>query len=378
MTPIHVVILKPNQGELGAIKSLNDSTMRKLLLCFDVGRLTDKIRERKFIKRSKTPVIAYLNYITNNIAEALQFRPDTQVMIDGFQWPADSLAENGDHVVAYMTSRLRSFGVAVIPVIGYDRWGHSDYRAGLKNIQPESNGEVCLRLDSSAFEDLAEPGHFRSIIAEMIDELQLFPYACSILFDFGDISGNSKSVEVVLREAASAIRLLRPKGFNRFVLAGCSLPRTIDLAVPEQDSTGVIWRKEILVWQALRTEFRNVDIMSGDYGVRGPTTSEAPSKYTNGKIRHTINKQIFVVRGHPFSYDGGYTQMHGLSDIVVRSPHFLGESFSWGDRQIARCRSRLTPGGSTRWISIDTCHHLTFVVQEVEEFERNLVLVEAR
>jgi hypothetical protein len=32
-------------------------------------------------------------------------------------------------------------------------------------------------------------------------------------------------------------------------------------------------------------------------------------------------------------------------------------------------------GGPTEWIAIDTKHHLAFVVHEVEEFERSLVVV---
>ena len=104
-----------------------------------------------------------------------------------------------------------------------------------------------------------------------------------------------------------------------------------------------------------------------------PTTTEKPSKYTNGKIRHTVKKQMFVVRGHPFTHDHNNTQMYGLSAIVVESPHFLGEDFSWGDMQIlpgSRKGGRLD---LTLWIAIDTNHHLTFAVQEVEEFERNLM-----
>jgi len=65
--------------------------------------------------------------------------------------------------------------------------------------------------------------------------------------------------------------------------------------------------------------------------------------------------------------------MYNLSAIIVKSPHFLGEDFSWGDRQIllgSRNGGRLD---LTRWIPIDTNHHLTFAVQEVGEFERNLM-----
>jgi hypothetical protein len=69
--------------------------------------------------------------------------------------------------------------------------------------------------------------------------------------------------------------------------------------------------------------------------------------------------------------------MYGLAETVVRSEHFLGDGFSWGDSQIVLCSRQRALGNLGRWIAIDTNHHLTFVVHEVEEFEREL-LVNAR
>lgn len=367
MLPRHTAILKVNQGELQALRSLDARTAPKVLPLFEVGPLTDAIRQRKYISKSSTPTIAYLNHKLDPVANAWPTRP---AMVDGFQWAADARAENGDHVIAYMVSRLRASAVAVIPVIGYDRWSNADYRLGLKSIPPRDDGHYCLRLDSSAIEDAAEPDYFRSIIEDIVDELALNPACCSVLLDFADISMDIASVEKSVSKAGDIFRQLQAFGFHHYVVAGCSLPKTIDLAVSDQDSVGSVLRKEMLVWQTLRLEFPNLAIVSGDYGVRGPTTTEIPSKYTNGKIRHTTKQQMFVVRGHPFTYDHSNIQMYGLSETVVKSPHFLGENFSWGDGQIllsSRQGGRLDPSW---WIAIDTNHHLTFVVQEVEEFER--------
>jgi hypothetical protein len=120
----------------------------------------------------------------------------------------------------------------------------------------------------------------------------------------------------------------------------------------------------------LRMEFPDLNIVNGDYGLRGPTTTEIRSKYTNGKIRHTIEKQIFVVRGHPFLNDHSFVQMHELAERLTKSRHYLGDGFSWGDSQILLCSLGLAKGDLSHWIAVDTSHHLTFVVQEVEEFER--------
>ena len=131
----------------------------------------------------------------------------------------------------------------------------------------------------------------------------------------------------------------------------------------------MLLRKEMLTWQALRLSVPEVP-RKRRLCVRGPTTTEARSKYTNGKIRYTIKKQIFVVRGHAFTEDHSNAQMGGLAAAVVRSPHFLGENFSWGDGQIKLCSRQGAFGNPGTWIAIDTNHHLVFVVQEVDEFER--------
>jgi hypothetical protein len=337
---------------------------------FEVGPVTDAIRERKYMKTSQTPTITYLNRKLDPIASNWA----GPAMVDGYQWAANARTENGDHVIAYMVSRLRNSGISVIPVVGYDRWESVEYQLGLKSIAPRDDGNYCIRLDSSAIEDAAEPEHFQDNIRDIIEELQLVPASCFALLDFADISMGTMSVEILVSKASRIILLLEQLGFQNFIVAGCSFPSTINLAVADRDSIGAVLRKEMLLWQTLRSEFPLLHIRSGDYGVRGPSTSEQPSKYTNGKIRHTIAKQTFVVRGHPFfNDDGKYTQMHGLASAVTSSINFLGENFSWGDSQILMCSRQQALGNLGHWIAVDTNHHLTFVVQEVEEFERVLV-----
>lgn len=370
MLPTHTAILKANEGELTALSKLDDRIAHKIAPLFEVGRLTDAIRERKYIKTSSTPTMTYLNRKLDAVSLAWSSRP---AMVDGYEWPADARTENGEHVIAYMVERLRIAGVSVIPVVGYDRWANAAYRAAIQSITPRDDGHYCLRLDTSALDDAAEPEHFNEAIERIVDELELDPSRCSVLLDFADIAMDAMSIERLVETASIVIRQLKTFEFRYYVIAGCSLPRTIDLAVETRDSVGAILRKEMLAWQALRLNFPELAILSGDYGVRGPTTSEIRSTHTNGKIRYTIKNQLFIARGHPFTIDHSYVQMHGLSTVVAESRHYLGERFSWGDSEIRLRSGGGTPGSTTQWIAIDTNHHLCFVVQEVEEFERDVV-----
>ncbi|MDX2142512.1 MAG: beta family protein [Rhodospirillaceae bacterium] len=371
MSTTHFAILKANQGELEALKHLDSNTARKITPLFEIGQITDAIRERKYMRTSKTPVMTYLSRALDAIGKVWVAKT---AMIDGFNWAADATVESGQHAMAYLVQGLAARGVVVIPLVGYDRWGNDIYRLGIASIPAPIDGRYCLRLDSSAMEDAAEPDHFKEVISHIIETLALKPATCSVLLDFGDVSTPSAPIEKLVASASDVVKQLQRLGFQEYVVAGCSLPRSVDLAVDSHDSTDMVARKEMLTWQALRQSLSGIRILYGDYGVRGPTTTEIRSKYTNGKIRHTINKQTFVARGHAFYADHSNAQMQDLSTTVVQSPHFLGEKFSWGDAEIKRCSSFGAFGSLSSWIAIDTNHHLTFVVQEVEEFERNLTV----
>jgi hypothetical protein len=371
MLPSHVSILKANKGELEALAHLDSRTAAKTIPLFEIGRLTEAIRQRKYIQQSRTPTITHLNRVLDAVGNVWSSR---HAMVDGYHWSADASTENGEHVIAYMIARLRAKNVSVIPVLGYDRWGNAAYRFGLKAIPARDDGHFCLRLDSSAVEDAAEPELFQETIRDIVDALELDPSRCSVLLDFADISSGTTSIEALIQKSDNIIRHLEEDfGFSHYIIAGCSIPRSINLAIGTRDSAGMVLRKEMLAWQALRLSIPDVPLVSGDYGVRGPTTIEAPSKYTNGKIRYTTKKQTFVVRGHAFIEDHSNVQMSRLAKAVVKSPHFLGENFSWGDGQIKICSDRGAFGSPGTWIAIDTNHHLVFAVQEVEEFERDRI-----
>ncbi|ECV0853852.1 hypothetical protein D0X24_23850, partial [Salmonella enterica subsp. enterica serovar Kentucky] len=55
------------------------------------------------------------------------------------------------------------------------------------------------------------------------------------------------------------------------------------------------------------------------------------------------------------------------------SGHYMGPSFSWGDFKINECAQEQFLGNSTNWVSIDTSHHMTYVLAEVKEFEKKIV-----
>ncbi|MEX3012246.1 hypothetical protein AB3538_01970 [Acinetobacter baumannii] len=71
------------------------------------------------------------------------------------------------------------------------------------------------------------------------------------------------------------------------------------------------------------------------------------------KIIYTIDKNYYVVRGHPFSRDGG---SHGhrkqLAMRLINSIYYEDVSFSWGDNKIFECAHGINNfiGNPTQWV----------------------------
>ncbi|MDD5330156.1 MAG: beta family protein [Sulfuricella sp.] len=374
MAPKYLPILKAKPGELKALANSKTSVSAKVLPLFDVGRLSERTRQAKRFSETSTVTCAYLDEVAESIAKV---RKGSSALVDAYQWPPNSATETGEHVIPYIYGKLASLGVKAIPVIGYDRWDSTQYRAAMMQLELSPEDYYCLRLDSHAIEDAAEPEFFEEQLTTILDDLQIDPSRCAVLLDFGDIS--HASIEDILDQGAKIVEQLDSFGFRRIATAGCSLPPTIDGAVKKPNSTGKVLRKEMLVWQMLRTQYPHINWLFGDYGVRSPNIGEdVVSPHTNGKIRHTIDKHFFIVRGHSVQIGAKGGQMYDLAKRLVESQHYLGPEFSWGDSQILQCSlGQGTPGNSTTWIAIDTNHHIAYAVAEVMEFEKSVTAVSA-
>jgi len=378
MVKSYIPIYRAKSGEFEALANVSKEHAKRYLPLFEIPRITAKTRELVKFRESTALTCAYLTDIALRIAKV---RKGQGVMVDISQWDPASLTETGEHVLPYLYSLLKTMDVQVVPVIGFDSWESSIYRTAMQGVEIPEAGTICIRLDSQAIEDAEDPLFLEERVQEIMEGLEIGPGQCGIIMDFGDVT--SKALTDLLDQAERVIQVLIPMNFKVFITAGCSLPPTINEAVKNQDSVGKVLRKEMLLWQSLRTQFPNVPLRYGDYGVRGPSSVDdviAPD--ANGKIRHTIGQNYYVVRGHSMRKDDKGAQMYKLAASLVSSPFFMGESFSWGDSQIALRSKALTdstikigPGGHTTWIAIDTNHHLAYAIGEVEEFEAKIAVI---
>ncbi|MCA6926521.1 beta family protein [Pectobacterium versatile] len=365
MYPTYVPILRAKAGEFKALKKLEVNYSEKIWPFFEIPQLTDDAKDLKALRGSVQLTQDFLNLVANGIRDA---NSSPSIFFDLFDWKADSYVETGEHILSYMYRALAASGVIVHPVIGFDRWDILDYRSALKGLDIPDGTMFCLRIDSTSIDDAYDVDYFTETIHDILDSLGLSGDEVMVMFDFGDVT--HKSIVSMHADMQHLIAAVDEFGFACIMLAGCSFPMMINDAVKDVDSTAFVERKEMHVWKAMYPDIQKPFIFV-DYGIRNPKGGDGiKAVHANGKIRYTIKNKYFVARGHSKQKGNKGAQMYDLARAIVNSPHYLGAKFSWGDECIEACSREKIKGGPTQWISYDTNHHVTFVVEEVLEFQR--------
>lgn len=355
MKPEYVPILRVKRGELTAVTKLTRKSARKILPLFDIPTPKDG-----------TSTLDHLDKVAQQLANAWGGAP---ILLDAFFWLPNAIAESGEHVLTYAASKLGELGTKVMPIAGYDRWDDDFYRAALTALAVDQGLQTAIRIDFDGIEEASDEAYFQERVSEILNSLNQNPSETMAILDFADMT--HISVEDAVSRANTCLSRLAKMGFSEMVIAGSSIPPSIDSAVRQPDHVGLLTRKEMLAWQALTPDFPTLTF--GDYGVRSPRAADdiiAPD--ANGKIRYTIARKFFIARGHSLRRGTKFAQYYDLARRVIDSEYFMGEEFSWGDQEIAKCANKLFKGNSTTWISIDSNHHMTSVLAEVFEFRQRV------
>jgi len=372
MKEAYIPIVNTKPAEYKALEMLGCENSSKILPLFEVSEIS-----RKEDGTPRMPVSVYLDKVVSNITKV---RKGQKTLVDVDRWNPSATTETGEYVLPYIYSKLNKSGVIVIPVIGYDRWeGSEDYQNALRDVELINYNFTCIRLGSQTLEDIGDSEFFNvNKVKNLLNDLSLEPDRCGVLLDFGSITTLTK--EVVLDKAESVLNALQSLRFKFFSIAGCSVPTSIT-SVAKRNSDGKILRKEWLIWKTLRVLYPQVDLLFGDYGIRGPGAPDGSVfiPNANGKIWYTIGDRYYVVRGHSLYDDKGkgFSQYHDLAKGIVNSNVFMGAGFSWGDSELLiRSQKKMGTGNASTWIGISTNHHLSWVIAEIEEAERSVIFTQ--
>lgn len=370
MYPTYMPILRAKKGEFDTFKHLSEKVKDGTFPVFELPLLSEKQKKTKKYSSLSTPIAAFVEKCAIELGEIMAQRA---FAIDIHRWPSNATVESGEHILSYFIGCLRDNGCNISPVIGYDRWEDKEYTAVLRQLSKNINSFI-VRLDSFAFDDMIEEDPFFMVLDDIISSMNIDSSQCSVLLDFDDTA--KISIIDMQENAQRAVDLLDDYNFNFISITGCSVASDINNMVPKVNTNGIVIRKELQVWKAIKKFNKNINFIFGDYGVANPQVGDdviAPD--ANGKIRYTIEDSYFVVRGYSRRQGEKGSQMHELCRRLISSGYYIGPSFSWGDSKIEECAQGEFTGNPMNWISIDTSHHMTYVVSEIKEYE-SLILEE--
>lgn len=383
MLPTYVPINRAKKGEFDTYKNLPASVKSSIFPIFELPSMSIKMLGNKKYSSVHDPVSLYIQNKSQDIYDAIH---DQLIGIDIHSWAPNSTIATGEHILDYYSGCLKQLGCKVIPVVGYDRWGDEEYSTVLKQLS-KSNDRFIIRLDEDAFQDMLEEEYFLENFENIVSSLNLNSKKSAVILDFGDVSKATSTIVSLDEKISIALSLLNEYDFGFISIAGCSVTSDINGMVSEVNSQGTVIRKELKAWKSVKYFNPNVNLVFGDYGVANPSIGDdiiAPN--ANGKIRYTVEDSYFVVRGYPKNSKEKGAQMHELSRRLIASGHYKGAAFSWGDKMISLCagegfsEGKKTPfkGSSTDWVTIDSTHHMTYVIKEVKEYERMFTSTEEK
>lgn len=223
----------------------------------------------------------------------------------------------------------------------------------------DGNG-LALRVRPLA--RLTPPGEtWRTWLAAQVDELSVNPERCDLLVD---VEYLDPDIEIDVTGVASMLdEMLEVGPWRGFAVLATSMPSA--LSCIEEDSVGLIPRREWELWTGLTASGLRRVPCYGDYAVQHPRPPDESGPGMRANIRYTSSSQTVVARGRAVLQEGN-AQYADLCKQLVARPEFRGGGFSWGDSVIEGCADgQVDPGAQRMWRGAGTSHHLQVVTEQL-------------
>ncbi len=297
--------------------------------------------------------------ISKFVKRMSKFAPSKACYIDCPVLDLNSTTSWGDEALAFTYGSLTSAKVVFEPVYGFDRdpsfWP-------LVAKQAKQSGGMLLRLDN---DDLESPED----TVDQIRNLKRFGLDLSdmdVMIDCRSLVSKSQALQLATDIADFADLLANAGKPRKFIVSGSVAPKTVAL-VPK-DSLGEIERHELTLWAALQTDVLPWPVTYSDYGVIHPDFSDQlPATHINGKIRYSKGRALFIHRGHSLRLGSKFQQYRDLAAELIASKHYMGSTFSYGDRYAHDCaNSRAGTGNAGTWVLVDQNHHFVHAVIQID------------
>jgi hypothetical protein len=266
---------------------------------------------------------------------------------------------DGRPVFIYVFDELRKFQATAMPVASLDC--SAKVIAELATIIATDKKGIAVR---ARVEHVMKADFAAKIIA-LLGSLRVDPENVDLIIDLG--TPNYEPYTAFASALAMALgKIPSLNAFRSYILVGCAFPDSLkEVAVPGGFVERHDWKFYLSLLGNLPKGVRRP--MFGDYTIVHPNfvaSMDMRLVKPAGKIVYTTGQQWMIRKGGAFRDNPG--QMHGHCDHVVKSGHFRGPAFSFGDDYIHKCAAKKDgPSTQTRWKSVGINHHIMHVLAEL-------------
>jgi|SRR5215472_4574960 len=267
--------------------------------------------------------------------------------------------DNGLTVFAQVFDELRKFRAEAVPVASLDC--KADVIAALAAIVRKDKEGVAVR---ARLEHVMLPD-FGKNLAGLMAALKADFNQIDFIVDLGTPA--YEPYIVFARALAVALsKIANLNEFRSFVLIGSAFPDSLrEVAVPGGFVDRHDWKFYLALLEHLPPKMRRPTF--GDYTIVHPAfvaSMDMRIIKPAGKLVYTTKEQWMIRKGGAFRDNP--KQMHGHCDHVVKSGHFRGPAFSFGDDYIRNCAlEREGPSTMTRWKTVGINHHIMHVLDDL-------------
>jgi hypothetical protein len=346
----YVPILKGKAGEFLALSKL-DTVIKDSII--PLIELVPKPTTKGF----EDHIISTLGYIQKN------WEPHRVIYVDGYMIQDSGNLFTNIHPMKYIFDELRSKNFNILPVLNSNTG--TDYKEIVKTIAKEENNGICIRVFRDSFDNI------ENFLVDCLDFFEIEPSSVDLVIDLRDI-GNLNNLEIYSLTIETLNNLNFLSNWRNLILSGSSLP--IDLVALKPDQIHILPRKEWIVWKKIfeNGKVERLPIFS-DYAISHPMLSNYDSTYPNASasIRYTQEIEHYIYRGRG-TRQKGFEQFFDLSESLINSSDYYGESHCAGDEYIKKCGTeKKKPGSLQTWRWVGTNHHLTLVINQLRQFFRD-------
>ena len=326
-------ILLSKAGELSALSHLSDN-----------------------VKNEISPVIQVLSEnleATENFLKLHWLFPENQVLLDF------SLFENLDEnipAIQLFFSRITEDGVRAIPVIQNN--SSDEYFDFVKEYISQTSQQVCIRAsnDSGGFIN------FNEQTQSIITSLETDSNNTIVLVDLAYVqSSNYTTLAALSILTIESLLNVNPNWYD-IVLASGSFPENLAGMVPSR--VYELDRYEWHIWYLILDNPKLKSVVKyGDYGTKNPVYLADVNFAGTSSIKYTTENHFVIYRGElPKNNQRGMGQYIDQAAILVTTPIYSGENFSWGDLRINEIATQNNRSGNPKtWVEISQNHHVSLI-----------------